>query len=48
MKSAIIRRKITMFLILQDMFRIHNPPSVAKSELKSLDKIVRLALKKAL
>ena len=27
-----------MFLILQDMFRIHHPSSVAKSELKSLER----------
>ena len=38
-KSDIIRRKTTMFLILQDMFRIHHPSSVAKSELKSLEHI---------
>ena len=33
-KSDIIRRKTTMFLILQDMFRIHHPSSVAKSKIK--------------
>ena len=38
-KSDVIRRKTTMFLILQDMFRIHHPSSVAKSELKSLEHI---------
>ena len=34
-----IRRKTTMFLILQDMFRIHHPSSVAKSKLKLLEHI---------
>ena len=39
LKSDIIRRKTTIFLILQGMFRIHHPSSVAKSKLKSLEHI---------
>ena len=34
-----MRRKATMFLILQDMFRTHHPFSVAKSKLTSLEHI---------
>ena len=39
-------RKTTMFLILQDIFRIHHPSSVAKSKLKSLEHIYVYTLDK--